>query len=65
MLPGQMSLWQLSVVEDDFRKVPKEFDQNLVSNKWDNTDIDFVWWVVSKTIEEIFNRKIGCPNILF
>ena len=48
MLPGQKSLWQLTLVKDTTRKLTLKFGPNWVSNSWDNVDsradIEFLWW---------------------
>ena len=44
MLPGQMLLWQLKSVQDSPMNLRLKFRQNRVSNSWDITDIEFVWW---------------------
>ena len=46
MLPGQMSPWQLTSVEEGPRNLPLKFGQNLASNSWDIVYIEFVWVVV-------------------
>ena len=40
MLPGQMSLWQLTSVKDGPGNLLLKFDHNQVSNSWYNPDMD-------------------------
>ena len=44
MLTGQMSPWRLGCVKDGPRNLRLKFGQNRVSNSWDMTDIEFLWW---------------------
>ena len=37
---GLMSLWRLASVKDDPRNLPLKFNQNWVSNCWDNSGMD-------------------------
>ena len=46
MLPGQMSLWQLTSVKDGPRNLSLKFGQNRATNSWDITDIEFAVVVV-------------------
>ena len=66
MLPGKMSLWKLAIVHDDPRKLPLKFGQNLVSNSWDNVDIEFVWWWVCSVQSHfrVFNW-LGFDNLFY
>ena len=41
MLPGQMSLWQLSIVKVEPGKLFLKFGQNCMSNSWDVANIEF------------------------
>ena len=41
MSPGQMSLWQFSIVKEKHGKLPLLYDQNLMSKSRDIADIDF------------------------
>ena len=52
MLPGQMLLWQLKPVQDSPMNLHLKSRQNRVSNSWDITNIEFLWWggVVCKVI---------------
>ena len=46
MLHGQMSPWQLECVLHVHRNLPLKFRQNQLSNSWDITNIEFLWWWV-------------------
>ena len=41
LLPGQMSPWQLELVQDGPRILRLKFGQNRVHNSWDIADIEF------------------------
>ena len=45
MLPGQMTPRQLESVLDVPRSLPLKFHQNQVSNSWDITAFEFMWWL--------------------
>ena len=64
MLPGQMLLWQFKSVQDSPRNLSLKFGQNRVSNSWDITDIEFVWWVAWGGIVQPGTKLGNCINIL-
>ena len=41
MLPGQMSLWQLSIVKKKHEKLPLKFGQNRMSKSRNIANIEF------------------------
>ena len=58
--PGQMSLWQLEIVQDGSRNLPLKFGQNRVSNSWDMLCLNYLpGWVGGENGNKAISASIG------